>query len=128
MKIKGSIVILKKEGKFLLQLRSNNSKIRYPNKWGLFGGFIEEGETPIEAIIREIKEELELEFKEELIEKVTEFIHDKYEIFVFKASIEKDLSEIKLNEGQEMNLFSLDEISKLENAVPGLENLLKNHS
>jgi len=126
MKVRGSVIILEKEGKFLLQLRADSPKINHPNTWGLFGGNIEEGETPIEAIIREIKEELELELKEESIEKVNEFISEKRDIFIFKTTLEKNLSEIKLNEGQDMKLFSLEEIFKLENASPGLKELFEN--
>lgn len=125
MKIRGSVIILEKEGKFLLQLRDNNSKTMNPNKWGLFGGHIKKEETPIKAIIREIKEELDLELKKELIEKVKEFISEEHEAFIFKTLLEKNLSEIKLNEGQDMRLFSLEEIYKLKNAVPGLKELIK---
>lgn len=32
-------------------------------KWGFFGGGIEKGETPEEALVREVNEELELELK-----------------------------------------------------------------
>jgi 8-oxo-dGTP pyrophosphatase MutT (NUDIX family) len=69
MKIRGSVVVLEKNGKFLLQLRSNIEKIHHPNKWGLFGGHIENGETPIKAAIREIHEELELNLDEKSIKK-----------------------------------------------------------
>ncbi|MEK7552284.1 MAG: NUDIX hydrolase [Patescibacteria group bacterium] len=33
--------------------------------WGYFGGSIENGETPIQAVIRETKEELDIDIKEE---------------------------------------------------------------
>ena len=75
--------------------------------------------------IEEIKEELELELKEESNEKVIEFINEEHEIFVFRTTIEKDLSEMKLNEGQDMKFFSLNEIFELKNAAPGLKKLLK---
>jgi len=126
MKIKGSIIILEKDGKFLLQLRDNTKKIHNPNTWGLFGGHINEGENPLEAIIREIKEELGLKLKKELIKRVAEFINEEREIYVFRSLLEKDLSEMKLNEGQDMRLFSYEEISNLDATAPGLKRLMEN--
>ena len=35
-----------------------------PPPWGFFGGGIEEGETPLEAVIRETKEELDIDVVE----------------------------------------------------------------
>lgn len=48
-------LIVYKEGKVLLQKRSDN------NKWAIHGGGLEFGETFIEALNREIKEELNIE-------------------------------------------------------------------
>jgi 8-oxo-dGTP pyrophosphatase MutT (NUDIX family) len=87
---------------------------------------IEEGESPIEALIREIKEELELDLEEHLVEKIYERIDDKYELHFFKSSIIGNFSDLKLNEGQEMKLFSIEEISKLDNIVPNLNRLFEN--
>ena len=36
--------------------------------WGFFGGSIEKGETPLEAVIRESKEELNLDIRPEELE------------------------------------------------------------
>ncbi|NEQ86119.1 MAG: NUDIX domain-containing protein, partial [Moorea sp. SIO2I5] len=47
-----AIAILYRQGQFLMQLRDNIPGILYPGLWGLFGGHIEPGETPIEALKR----------------------------------------------------------------------------
>jgi len=44
------------EGKYLLLLRSSGEKID-PSSWDIPGGGIEKGETAVETLIREIKEE-----------------------------------------------------------------------
>lgn len=46
-----------KDGKILLGLRSAG-RAYYPDTWDVFGGHVEDGESPEEALIREIEEEL----------------------------------------------------------------------
>ena len=58
--VKGIIV---KDNKYLLQLRDNKKNIFFPNFWGLFGGRLEKDETFENAIIREIKEETNLDVR-----------------------------------------------------------------
>ena len=50
------------EDGYLMQLRDARPDIWYPGCWGLFGGGLEPGEEPVEALRRELREELELEF------------------------------------------------------------------
>ena len=45
-------------GEVLLQLRDNIPSIRFPNHWGCIGGGVELGETPEQAMLREVDEEL----------------------------------------------------------------------
>jgi len=44
-----------------MQLRDTKPHIFYPGHWGLFGGAVDEGETEVEALKRELAEELEFE-------------------------------------------------------------------
>lgn len=53
-----ALAILYQHGRYLLQLRDNVPTILYPGHWGLFGGHLEEAETPLEAVKREIWEEI----------------------------------------------------------------------
>ncbi len=53
-----AIAIIDRKGEFLIQLRDDIPTIVYPGCWALFGGHLEEGETPESALKREIKEEI----------------------------------------------------------------------
>lgn len=44
-------------------LRDNTPTIVWPNRWDLPGGGIEAGETPIEGLLREVREELGLRLR-----------------------------------------------------------------
>ena len=47
--------------RYLMQLRDRKPDIWYPGCWGCFGGALDEGEDPVAALRRELREELELE-------------------------------------------------------------------
>ena len=53
--------LIKKENDFLLFLRLHTKKV-YPSVWNLPGGKLEENETYIECVIREVREETSLTF------------------------------------------------------------------
>jgi 8-oxo-dGTP pyrophosphatase MutT (NUDIX family) len=57
MKRKALLLPYNHQGQLFIQDRTN---YKLP-PWGFFGGSIESGETPIEAVIREAKEELDLD-------------------------------------------------------------------
>ena len=51
-------MIVDRWGRLLLQVRDDIPTIPYPGKVGLFGGHSEGNETPLECVVREIREEL----------------------------------------------------------------------
>ena len=64
--------IIIKDGKFLVTQRSATMKL--PLKWEFPGGKLEEGESEVDCIKREIKEELNIEI--DVIQKMKNSIHD----------------------------------------------------
>ncbi len=54
-------LIVRANGRYVLQLRSDKPSIWYPGHWGLFGGAVDRGEEPLAALYRELREELEYE-------------------------------------------------------------------
>ncbi len=108
------ILLYNEDKKILLQHRGKDMK-RLPGYWGLFGGGIDEGETPEEAVRRETKEELDYELGNPKLIMVQEFKgkhHDgtKY-VFVEKYNPSKKLT---LCEGQGMKWVLLNETKSLK--------------
>lgn len=73
-------LILSTDGRYLLQKRDDKLGVYFPNHWGLFGGALEEDETPHLGLMRELQEELGSEFCRSLdyeaIEKLGDFTFD----------------------------------------------------
>ena len=67
------------EGKILFQLRDEKGK--NPNKWGIFGGGINKNEPPLNALIREINEELGIKISKSSIIKHHRIPMINYHIF-----------------------------------------------
>jgi 8-oxo-dGTP diphosphatase len=120
MKIRNvALIIFYDENKrILLQDRKGISK--YGEEWGFFGGGIEEGETPEEAVLRETREELDFDLKEYKYVGNNNFkvkdLSVRCKIFISPL---KNISEFKQKEGKKMELFSLEEAKKLKMVSKG---------
>jgi mutator protein MutT len=107
--------ILIKDGKFLLQHRGPNADYD-PNTWGFFGGHIEPGETPEQAVHREMREELQIDIQPTYFGR---YEHDsqwgRVERFVFIAPLTTSLEQLRKQqqEGDDLGLFSLEEARAL---------------
>lgn len=109
--------------RLLLQLRDNRPDIIHPNKWGLFGGSIEPGETPEQTIKREIEEEIG--WKPPEVKYILTWKEEKesWETTVFGTRLTVDTSELILTEGQDLGLFTLEELKQLP-IVPKIHKML----
>lgn len=102
-----AVLIIQEDDTFLLQLRDNSPQIFFPGKIGLFGGEIESDESPEEAAIREIYEELSIRIDApDLIQIMNLESADKSLVrqrFFFSKKINHITSnKIVLNEGQKL--------------------------
>lgn len=67
-------LLLLDDGRYVMQLRDAVPHIFYPDHWGCFGGAVESGEAPLEALRRELEEELE--YAADAAEEFTRFDFD----------------------------------------------------
>ena len=113
MKRKGSsIIFFNDTEQILLFLRDNKPDLPYPNMWDVPGGHVEENEHPEKCIIREMKEEIDLDLYEfDLFSKI-EF-EDRIE-YTFWARADFDIDEIELTEGQKLKWFTKDEAKQTQ--------------
>mgnify|MGYP001168189481 FL=1 len=105
-----SIFLQSNDDSYLLQLRDNNPTIVYPGCWGLFGGSIEVGESPREAIARELQEEIH--YVPEEIHEFRQYRQQNRWINVCYGKLAAAVSELRLQEGMDLGLFPVKEISK----------------
>ena len=95
---------------YLLQLRDDKPSIEFPGHWGLFGGTIENGESPCEAASRELEEEIEIRIVPEEIYEYRQYLRSNYRVHACICDMEIPLSKLTLQEGVDLGLFSKKEI------------------
>ncbi|MEK6842849.1 MAG: NUDIX hydrolase [Nanoarchaeota archaeon] len=94
---KSLIIFIDDSGNVLIQDRRKIKKLGKP--YGFFGGSIEIGESPKEAIIREVKEELSIDLKNfRLFKNINE---ENLEWYLYIADM-PNLNEIDVKEGAEV--------------------------
>lgn len=118
-----AIWIMNENGEVLLQKRASTKK-QNPDKWGLTAGHIDAGETPEEAIKREILEELGVNinnFKPIDVTKIQELhlncdIKNNYFGYKFFAKVNYRISDytIQKEELSELKYITLEELEEIE--------------
>ena len=117
MKEIAAIILENDNGEFLLYLRDNKPTIPFPDHWDLIGGHVEEGETPEQALVREVKEELDIELKEYTFYKKYECLTgDAYENikYIYTGRINLPIEKITLLEGVRPKYFTREEIPRVK--------------
>lgn len=105
------VVIRNSNGEFLMQKRSATKG----GDWGVTGGHPKSGETPIEGIITEVKEELGLDFSNE------EFIlfdsgcdgKDFFKMYLVNKDINISDITIQIEELSEVKFFTMKELNHM---------------
>lgn len=102
--------IIHKDDEFLLQLRDDDPSISYPNCWSFFGGEIEPGETPWQALQRELEEEIEWRPKQGSF--LYRWNNPEHPCLVhfFAVPFTSSRQQLVLHEGQSFGWFTLQEI------------------
>lgn len=106
-----SMAVLRVDGRFVLQLRDVRPDISHPGCWGLFCGSKLHGESPEEAMVRELQEELELTIERPrpflvLREHQNEFFGSDVLIGAFEIDLTAQWRRHRLHEGQAARLFT----------------------
>lgn len=121
------VILVNPQGQILLQQRDDKPGLPFPNCWTTFGGAIEDGETPDEAIRRELLEEIGLDLSVKLwkrfdhVQRNGQIIVDQY---MYVGWIDLEPNQIILNEGQALGYFSESDINHMAIAF-GFEALFK---
>jgi 8-oxo-dGTP diphosphatase len=104
-------ILFDRNDKLLIYLRDDKPEIPFPNHWDLFGGHVEENETPEEALVRELKEELDIEVNDYTFFKSFESLaEDRPNTkHVYIVRIKEAAKELTLHEGQYLKGIELSE-------------------
>jgi 8-oxo-dGTP diphosphatase len=117
MKQIAMVLLFDPQDRLVVYLRDNKPDIPFPNHWDFFGGHLEAGETPEQALVREVKEEIGVDlkqwnfFRRYLCNEGDVYPNVKY---LYWARIDKMANELTLYEGQKLRAISANERSELK--------------
>src|SRR5204862_6293798 len=117
MKQIAMVLLFDRHDRLLIYLRDDKPEIPFPNHWDFFGGHLEEGETPEQAMIREVKEELGIDlhkwnfFREYICSEGAAYPNIKY---LYWAKTGTRAEELTLYEGQRLMSITADQRRNLK--------------
>ena len=121
------VVIINEDNKILLQKRSRFKRVN-PNKWGICGGKVDLGETPLDAGVRETLEEIGIFLNKEELKFLSMDTNEKLHFTVYYVRKNIDINECKLQkeELEKVRYFNIKELQYLDTeGFEWLENLKK---
>jgi 8-oxo-dGTP pyrophosphatase MutT (NUDIX family) len=121
--IAAAVLVAEADGRYLLQLRDEKPGLHLCGHWGLFGGGLESGESPADAMRRELQEELSFDARR--IEPLVVSIHAiwpeapvfRLHFFIVPFSTKEHAAMIQ-REGAGQGLFTAAESCCLERVSP----------
>ena len=117
-------LLLHEDGRYIMQLRDAKEDIFYPGHWGCFGGAVEAGEDPAEALRRELREEIELDMQAAI--RFTQFDFDfsalghgkVYRVYYEVRVPDPAFRRFVLHEGADMKAFAGGELLSNQRVTP----------
>ncbi len=98
-------LLFDRDGRLLIYLRDDKPNLPFPNHWDLFGGHVEAGETPEQALCREVLEEIGVRLKTwrwfRRYECLTGDVYPNTK-FIYSAQIDLAAADLTLYEGQRL--------------------------
>ena len=110
MAVEVALAVLVREGRWLMQLRDDVDGIVCPGCWGLFGGHLDPGESPEQAVQRELREEIG--WQPQLLSFALLHRNARRLAHVFVGELTVPLQQLQLLEGQDMALVTPEQLRR----------------
>jgi len=111
-------LIVNEKNEILLQKKTRDYKFAPGGFWTVFGGEIKDGESPEQALRREIKEEINYDAKQLTLFKICDYELPQNGVegrrYIFIVRFHGSVSQISLSEGCGFGFFSAGELDSLK--------------